>query len=309
MVSRLFQSTDTDAPSMGSNTTGSLISVLKAVLVNGYGSTASLGYTLEFEDIPNNVAVFRASQGTRFFLRIDDNGYGGTVKYATVLSYETMSDVNTGMESCPATSISTDYKSIVKSYTNVEHDVSWYIIGDEKGFWLMCNGYESGNVHDGIFTIVYFGDYLPIDMTKTSYAYCSITDTHPFKNRFQPNYSYATHLMRDPRTNDRGSVPFYPLALTLTVNSSSFGQNYALSPVNGRYLYTNIVVAMSTTADPIGILPGLLNTITYTPFRFDPFFDTIGSNTVFQFNTFKNNSVSYYNRMAIKIGASFRNVN
>ena len=110
-TSRMFRSEDASAPEL-KYVNGSLIALLKAVLVNGYGTTQSLGWTLEFEDATANLAVFRMKGGTRTYIQVDDNAVGNTaVGQASIYAYETMSSVRDGIGPCPALS-ETNYNKI-----------------------------------------------------------------------------------------------------------------------------------------------------------------------------------------------------
>ncbi|MEH6734032.1 MAG: hypothetical protein V7690_05250 [Shewanella sp.] len=56
----LYKSTDVGAPQLDNTVTG-FINVLKKCLVDGYGTKAGLGWSLDFEDVINYKAVFRNS--------------------------------------------------------------------------------------------------------------------------------------------------------------------------------------------------------------------------------------------------------
>lgn len=92
----VYKSTDTSAPTLN-GTAGSLITVLDAILVNGYGSQAAAGWAKEFSG--TNKAAYRAATGNRMRLRVDDTG----TQEARCIGYETMSDVDTGTGLFPTT--------------------------------------------------------------------------------------------------------------------------------------------------------------------------------------------------------------
>ena len=59
---------DTGAPSLAPGN-GNLQDLLKAVLVDGYGSYDPLGWSMEYDDTLNDVRVFRNDPaGTGFYL-------------------------------------------------------------------------------------------------------------------------------------------------------------------------------------------------------------------------------------------------
>lgn len=69
-----YMSSDSGAPIMN-GTQGSLVNVLDAILVNGYGSKSPAGWTKPFSG--TSKAVYRNSPltGTGTYYRVYDNGY------------------------------------------------------------------------------------------------------------------------------------------------------------------------------------------------------------------------------------------
>ena len=61
---------DPSAPVLSSPSAGSLIGVLDACLVNGYGSKAAAGWTKAFSG--TKLAAYRQGGGSMCYLRIDD---------------------------------------------------------------------------------------------------------------------------------------------------------------------------------------------------------------------------------------------
>ena len=102
MASRELKNTDTGAPQLTGTTTGSLIAVLKAALVTGYGETQSLGWDVFYEDLVKNVCVFRPRVGSRMFLQVTDDGTFNSGKNARAVSYESMTDAYHGVHMCPS---------------------------------------------------------------------------------------------------------------------------------------------------------------------------------------------------------------
>ena len=95
MTSSAFFSSDASAPSLTS-APGSLIAVLDACLLNGYGAKSAVtGWQKVFSGV--NKAVYRATSGNRFYLRVDD----ADNNVARVVGYETMTGVDTGTFSFP----------------------------------------------------------------------------------------------------------------------------------------------------------------------------------------------------------------
>jgi hypothetical protein len=97
----IYKSSDASAPVLNGGAVGTLITVLDAVLVNGYGTKAAAGWSKAFSTA--NIGVYRAPSGVRNYLRVDDSD--GVVRSAgKIAAYETMSDVNTGTHSYSASS-------------------------------------------------------------------------------------------------------------------------------------------------------------------------------------------------------------
>lgn len=89
----VYKSTDPSAPTLD-GTAGSLIALLDACLINGYGAKPAAGWTKEYSD--TNKAAYRTPASTnQFYLQVLDNEVTNT-RYATVDGYESMTDVDTG---------------------------------------------------------------------------------------------------------------------------------------------------------------------------------------------------------------------
>lgn len=89
----VYKSTDPSAPILD-GTAGSLIALLDACLINGYGAKPAAGWTKEYSD--TNKAAYRTPASTnQFYLQVLDNEVTDT-RYSTVKGYESMTDVDTG---------------------------------------------------------------------------------------------------------------------------------------------------------------------------------------------------------------------
>ncbi|WEM34246.1 hypothetical protein [Xanthomonas phage X1] len=137
--------TDTDAPVLYGQP-GAFITVLKAVLVNGYGTKPGMGWTLEYES--GTIAVFRnstAAGSTGMYLRVDDSNW----QYAIVKAYKTMSDISTGTDAIPGVLPSYSNSNIFwpKSANNNNNAIMWNFIGDERTFYLNICPWSSQNAN------------------------------------------------------------------------------------------------------------------------------------------------------------------
>lgn len=155
MTARLYQSTDTSAPVL-TGAVGSLVALLDAVLVNGYGSKTAAGWTKPYT--ATNKAAFRNSSatGTGFYLDVDDSA-PATAKEARVKGYETMSAVATGTGPFPTVAQMSTGLFIRKSNTADSTARPWFITADETVFYLFV---ESGDYIAPTRTTAFgFGDF------------------------------------------------------------------------------------------------------------------------------------------------------
>lgn len=142
MAVTVYKSTDTSAPTLN-GTTGSLIALLDAVLVNGYGSKSAAGWTKAFSG--TNLAVYRNSptQGTGHYLSIDDNGGGGNgareanARGAVVATATNAATAVAGMtEPFPTAAQVARGLTITKSRTLDSTARKWVIVADQRTFYL-----------------------------------------------------------------------------------------------------------------------------------------------------------------------------
>jgi len=326
MPSVLRESTDASAPILTAEV-GSLIHVLKKVLVDGYGDKTALGWSIMLEDEDVNECVFRANSGTRFPIKISDNR--DEPRSAFVKAYESMSDINTGYGMCPFTT-DIEHSCILKSSNNSgSAPIPWKIIGDDKGFWFITKASHAqypDNIQYSFWFPHYFGDYTALSI-QNKYNFMTLTQRSDSYEEFKPSATHINTLsvIRDPATFEPGCVTVAPLG---AFSGYLFGNNmgsYGVSPMNGKYIYEKPVVLRNNI--PIGTIPGFLNmwwrssavlTTDYYPMNaaeVEPFFD-IKSDTekIFVFPMRYVNHQAATNghgvqRGSIIIGDSFRNAN
>lgn len=167
MTVKIYKSTDSDAPVLYPLVAGSLNALLKAVLVDGYGSQTGAGWTQEFTNgagitvLRNNPSIANSSG---MYLRIDHSANKYVAKLAT---YKTMSDINTGTNRNPTLGQSTDggYQRLGTSTTSGTIS-GQIIIADERTFYInIC--LDNANQVSGYYTVAYgagdFDSYVPSD--------------------------------------------------------------------------------------------------------------------------------------------------
>lgn len=179
MTVTYYNYTDTGAPQLtGGNTSvrGDLIAVLKACLVDGYGSKTAAGWTLPFEDAVNNIAVFRNSDvgdGTGTYYRVDDNV---SYQYARARAYRSMTGHSTGSFPFPTDAQLSGGGMINKRSTETVGG-EWHMVACERMMYLVIRVSDSytygvntsaGDVNGG-WASYCFGD---INSDISGDAYC-----------------------------------------------------------------------------------------------------------------------------------------
>lgn len=102
MAVTVYRSTDASAPLL-TNSNDSLIAVLRACLVDGYGSKPPAGWTAPFTGT-NLIAFKQGAGGNNRYLRVydgtNDASYGRNARFR---AYENMTAISTGTGPCPTT--------------------------------------------------------------------------------------------------------------------------------------------------------------------------------------------------------------
>jgi hypothetical protein len=215
MTVRTYYSTDTSAPVL-SGTAGAAVGVLSACLVDGYGSRTAAGWS---KTTGTNKAAYRGPvppgsppEGTRFYVRVDDAG----TTTANARGYESMSDVDTGLEPYPTVAQAASGVTIRKSSTADATARPWGVIASEQFFIFIAqtNSAVAGerNTADCSFL---FGDYRTYKTGDASYSHIvgsstSGTSSDSFLD-VSPNTSFtaaAGHYLSRAYTGASGAVGF-----------------------------------------------------------------------------------------------------
>lgn len=148
----IYRSTDASAPVLRGQA-GSLVALLDACLVTGYGSKSAAGWTKPYTG--TNKAAFRIG-GTGHYLRVDDAF--NTFIEASVTGYTAMSDVDTGTGLTPASAV----RAFRKSNTADATARAWVVAADERTFylWMQFNG--------SLYATTGFGEYFSFASSDTS---------------------------------------------------------------------------------------------------------------------------------------------
>jgi hypothetical protein len=167
MTVRIYKSTDASAPVL-TGQTGSLVALLDAILVNGYGAITAAGWTKAFS--ATNKAAYRQNAtganntANPMYIYVDDTGPGaGSSREARVCGFETMSAITpTGTGQFPTsgqsgTTVTGGYLVCRKSATADATARQWTCIANGQTFYLFI---ESGDVAVPLAcTTMSFGDF------------------------------------------------------------------------------------------------------------------------------------------------------
>lgn len=168
MTVRLYKSTDASAPVL-TGQVGTLLTVLDAVLVNGYGSQTAAGWTIAYTGT-NKRQYAMASGGTGCQLYIDDTGPGaGGAREARVNGFKSGTGLGTGTGQFPTTGqMSAPSGALVvrKSTTADSTARAWTIIADGHTLYMFA---ETGDQTAPIMSYPWmFGDFFSYSSSDSS---------------------------------------------------------------------------------------------------------------------------------------------
>jgi hypothetical protein len=168
MAVTLYRSTDASAPVL-TGQVGSLIALLDAVLVNGYGVKPAAGWTKAFSG--TNLAAYRKATtgGTGFYLAADDTGPNVNLgaRVARCRGYEAMTAVATGTGPFPTVAQGAAAIQVYKSDTADAAATPWIILADQHTVTILT---KPGGQLNG-WSCFHYGDIYSL---KTGDAYRSI---------------------------------------------------------------------------------------------------------------------------------------
>lgn len=223
---------------------------------------APLGWTKVYSG--TNKAVYKPSavEASSAMLRVDDTG----TTSARVRMYESMTDIDTGLNVAPTEAKVAGGLYWWKSSTASAVTRMWTIFGDDRNVYFAPAVYSAAT--NNIATIHAFGDLISY---KSGDAFCGtlIGDTATTSSGTQfGNAAYAagtgqsTHIVRS-HTGIGGSISAERRPM-VGASSVTSGQDNALGPfpalVNNGLFLTRMLIGQSvmSTYGPRGYLPGLL---------------------------------------------------
>lgn len=138
LIPTIYSSTDPGAPAL-SGTVGSLLNLMRALLVTGYGSSPNakpgLGWTEAFTGA--NKAAFRNSPitGSGYYLQVDDTN----ANYGLLRAFETMTAIDTGTNLVPTAAQLANGLIWAKSSQASAVARAWFAIGTETCVYLFMD--------------------------------------------------------------------------------------------------------------------------------------------------------------------------
>jgi len=131
----IYKSTDGSAPTLN-GTVGSLVTLLDACLVTGYGAKAAAGWTKPFTGIAK--ASFKQGTGSNgMYLRVQDDAPGaGGAKEARITGYEVMTTVDAGTNPFPTVAQFANGMFARKSTSADATTRKWVVVADSRTVYV-----------------------------------------------------------------------------------------------------------------------------------------------------------------------------
>lgn len=268
----VYRYTDAGAPQLTSGTPSEWMNILKKVLVEGYGSKAPLGWTLEFE----NAVAFKLA----FRNKVADGGTGG---YFQFWSSTGTNSANTPMNmQCAASMSALDTFTKVNYGRQLQYSQTgirgWEIIGTSRGFYItphyttnLLNSVSTSNPFvqqyfigdiqsfiandSGVFTIV-SGVNTQGDNFGTNSVGITATTTSVFSRLYSADGGTSNYFYSAIKAHG-------PSITSLDGNAESLGINHIMSPLmlTGAQATNDVngVVQNNSLTMPYcrGVVPGL----------------------------------------------------
>ena len=178
MAFQMYTSGDAAGPGALTGQANSLILLLRAILVDGYGAIPAAGWS-EPIAAAGNCAAFRPGAGTRFGLFVNDNGPNATSTYkeAWVTGWESVSGIaapvgsGTGQFPTAAQLLTTGHGVCRKSASADAVGRDWVAFADPYTCYLFIasgDAVGSGTYTYG-YTMLFFGDFYSVKSTDDDY--------------------------------------------------------------------------------------------------------------------------------------------
>jgi hypothetical protein len=245
MTVRIYRSTDASAPVL-TGQTGSLVALLDAILVNGYGSKTAAGWTKPFSTT-NKGAYLQNLTGSNntsgMNLYVDDTGPGaGAAREARVCGFETMSAITpTGTGQFPTSvqsAIGTGMLVIRKSTTADATARAWTAIANGQVIYLFI---ESGDQTAPLAATTFmFGDFKSFK-ANDQYAVMIIGRQTENNGTAQADAMHATQLSNGPSMQVLNTTAFGHYAARSWTGLGTSQKIGKLPPNFLHLMYANVI--------------------------------------------------------------------
>lgn len=237
MAFNVYRWTDTSAPVL-TGQVGSLITLLDACLVNGYGSMSAAGWTKPYTST-NAADYLQGGSSNQRYFQIDDNGPGaGAAREARLSGYEAMTAYSTGTNSlanAPMIAGTPSFMVIRKSATADATVREWIVAADNRTVY--------GFVHTGDVAAAYFsfwfGDF--------------------YSNKSSDPWKAGISARSSENSSSQGSELLLFLTwgtITTLSNCGTIFRNAAAvaTPLAIQCVGDSVLSGLSTTGSPVGVL-------------------------------------------------------
>ncbi len=156
----VYRSTDSGAPLL-SNANGSLIAVMQACLVDGYGSKAGAGWSAPFTGT-SLIAFRQGAGGNNRFLRVFDGGTDASLnRVIKVRAYESMTAISTGTGPCPTLGQVAGNGATLGYFYNARTtpNSSWVMVATSSFFHLIVEQGDGGTYPEYMAFGKFFSDF------------------------------------------------------------------------------------------------------------------------------------------------------
>lgn len=278
-ASRILSYLDASAPQL-QGIAGSLAAVLRAALVDGYGSIPSLGWTLAYEADSGQRLSFRnnPATGTGFYFRLTDN-YTTNVRFAQVSAYEQMTGI--GAYTNPILASEAAPYWIQKSYYTTAQATAtpWWVIGDDRAFWIVTlPQHQRGSTFTKYGSPTFIGDFNPI-VPGFAHGFAIVVSGNgrmPGATLATLSYEYFPHAGITATLNNyrvmrgrSGSVggAYGNIAIGSLASSGAIGYGFGTAHPGGGVLngvfYGAGSVKLVESSGLIGTIPGMIDPLMY----------------------------------------------
>jgi hypothetical protein len=269
-VPTIYRSDDASAPVLN-GTAGSLITVLDACLVNGYGAKGAAGWTKPFTG--TNKAAYRMATGgasRRMYLRVDDAG----LATANVRGYDDMTDVDTGTEPFPT--VGQVAAGLIVAKTNNTSNANarpWIILATGTQFYFYSYTNLSATLASPTNEIgeMFFGEYIYTPGGGFDYNVALISGTTSGSSNSArlfgtvPHNAVAAasgHYACRGYTNAAGAIQLSKFVVCgRYLSQNVMGVNHGLAtpdPITGKVYFSRLqIMHPASPWTVVGHLPGL----------------------------------------------------